>query len=755
MLNIRNHISLNQKVPLKMSFTSKRTHKAQQIFVAETIIMLLKYVKPSTLNQFNQANGKVLLVSLFLCQISIQYSHGSHVQMPISVVPTAQNLLQQFPQQQQIASISPLESIYPTVNFYYSRSTFSPDQANNYNSESSFLKGQKLDPERHSTIKPVNQVDEVMQDSKTTPSIEQQNEIFSHDGTTEGEINNQPTTVVADVQIADFTRNDDLSSPDDDSITTKVHFFSSKNKRQALHSQKGPDWWSQMSSSNNKHHSSTKTSQPNATFDGKSNPNQLENRQEKVSRKKPQSRNNNNNNNHHNQHHQPPPVKGRGVFVSKKGSTNMNDAHETNPRNVYKEQPINQNAILTLKNQLNAIRSKHKYLMTTSVNQLQQLDNKLIESYKLCFKKKMPLYAGMLYRTRDFVVRMARDVKHESNVLEAMTKQVQSVLRQRMSNKTLVREYNQIVATSTEANISQQQLHTTSLESIQIQSDQQSIKVVSTNRISSSSSSSGSLTKFKKESPFEPSDIPYHVQDNTISQTFAETSQTNKKIRPGGKPQSPVASKSSSVDLSGVKNNFQGHEIKNLTTKRPKLKYTVSVNEVNLKKELNKIQALIDRVNGSTYELSAVVDDIVHLFKLTSDKKSYSFFSKTNKIDKTHNQAHTDDSNGPQQQQNDITATTTYDHQQMASNKKNKKMLKSPIRVFLEKYGKLTMANFEMPNGNNNSTMTTSDSENSTNALNQPDFKPLFDSRSFNYFESSSSSLDADTGFDYISTENE
>lgn len=748
MINKRIHINMNQKVPLIMSFTNK--NEAQQVFV-ETIIMRLHKIN-HTFN-LSRVDAKFLLISLFVFQLTIQYSHGSYLNLPISVVPAAQDLYQQISQkqqqqQQQVANVTPLESIHPTVNSHHSKSTLSPHtEENNSHSSESIRNGSKVDPERHSNNRTGYSTDEITSD-KTTPN--EQDEIL-YEGTTAGltnELISQPatTTSLLDSQIPDFTKSEDFNSMDENSITTKVHYFVPKSKRQALHSQQGTtnlDWWSKISkpNSNSKQHS-IKTTQTSVFVDEKG-PNQLEHRQEKAPRKRPPT---NNSHRHNQQNHVQHSPAGKGVGRGV-GTKKVSEGPEINPRSVYKEQPMNQNAILTLKNQLAAIRGKHKQLVSTSVIQLQQLDNKLIESYKLCFKKKMPLYAGMLYRTRDFVVRMAKDVKHESKVLEAMTKQVQNVLRQRMSNKTLIGEYNQLVAKSTESNPSQQQQQqqqhiVTSFESVQIQNDQQSIKVISTNKIGSSS------IKVKKESPFEQFDSPHYIQDNTLSQTN-EAPQIGKKIRTGTK-WPIVASKSPSTDPSVVKLNVPEHDTKNLAaTKKPKLKYTVSVNEVNLRKELNKIQALIDRINGSTYEISAVVDDIVRLFKLTSEKKSFSFSSKTSKMDKTHT-AHSDDFNRSQQQ-NDLTATTisTSGHQQMAQ-KRNKKMLKSPIRVFLERYGKLTMGNLDIPN--NNSTVAMSDSENLTNIMmRQPDFKPLFESTNLNYSES----LDLDTGFDYITTENE
>lgn len=348
---------------------------------------------------------------------------------------------------------------------------------------------------------------------------------------------------------------------------------------------------------------------------------------------------------------------------------------------VYREQPLNQNAILTIRNQLAAIRSKHKVLVTKSMQQLQQLDNKLIDSYKLCFKKKMPFYAGMLYRTRDFVTKMAKEVKHERKVLEAMTKQVQGVLREKMLNRTLVREYNNLLAPPTKISDWSEDSH-------------------QLNKLTPTKS------KVIKENT---SQVQQQAKANSIS----------------------VSQEPSFEDSQQGRKQF-GHEREFVTKRPPKpTKYTVSVNEVNLKKELNKIQSLIDRINVSSHDLSAVVDDIIYLFKLTSDHSNKKVFYSVDKPNKMYNQTTTD---------------TTLMYNGSPERKRARKMFKSPIKVFLEKFGKLTMDNMIVNNGSNNSAVEPGPGE----AINYPamnslpDVKPLFEPSSLTYSEPS----DQDLGFD-------
>lgn len=477
------------------------------------------------------------------------------------------------------------------------------------------------------------------------------------------------------------TKVDDFSVAEIGSIlAAKAHNAAPKSKRQAYSFSEASDWWTKLSSKN---FNAGKTSKS----DTKNSP-----------AEKPRS-------------------PSKGASNAPKKTISQNDLASDGTRTVYKEQPLSQNAILTIRNQLKAIRGKHKVLVTRSVRQLQQLDTKLIDSYKLCLKKKMPLYAGMLYRTRDFVVRMAKEVKHEREVLEAMTRQVQNVLRQKMTNRTLVRDYNRIVSTSTEASL----LNDTSRVN--------QVKIVTT-RITT--------TRTKKESPSQVEDSTQQV-DSTVTEqstdsTYVPPTTTGKKNWYGGKQkpsgQHHKGSSNFTTDPpSGTKSKQQTRDRVEPAKKFKPIKYTVSVNEVNLKKELNKIQALIDRINGSSHELTAVVDDIVHLFKLSNYdftyRKGSSLTGKMSKIDKMYYSQLTEESGGTAEQ------------------KRMRKMLRSPIRVFFEKYGKQPGGHPDSVVLNSNSTSVTNNSE----TPNLPEMKPLFDASSTVYTEPT----DQELGFDVAS----
>lgn len=427
----------------------------------------------------------------------------------------------------------------------------------------------------------------------------------------------------------------------------------------------------------------------------------------------------------------------KGVRVGGKNKSGAEVGGSTKRTPAYKEQPFSQNIIMTIKNQLIAIKGKHRLLVTRSVKQLQQLDNKLTESYKLCMKKQQPLYAGMLYRTRDFVVRMAKEVKHESKVLEAMTKQVQNVLRQKMTNRTIVKEYNRMIATTT----------TTESSLREFQTEQQVVRLTTINKTNTGPS------RIKKDSTslYHQLDTQQQQVDNsltsqnidTVTPTSLNNLLTGKKAHKSGSKKghsTTSQSKQPHVTLSKthISSLVKERELES-TTKKPAQKkyYTVSVNEVNLKKELTKTQALIDRINGSCYDLSAVVDDIVHWFEYTANhtnKKGFFLMSKVNKMDKMYHQ---------QEEMYGLSNPNPTDQ------KRYRKMLKSPVRLFLEKYGKMTIGNFEnnladasvsVPLSNN-----TTNSE--TNTVNLPEMRqPLFENPNLSYSDSS----DLDTGFDYI-----
>lgn len=398
--------------------------------------------------------------------------------------------------------------------------------------------------------------------------------------------------------------------------------------------------------------------------------------------------------------------------------TSLTPKSKSTTNNVYKEQPLSQNAILTIKNQLAAIRSKHRVLVTRSIYQLYQLDNKLIDSYKLCLKKKMPLYAGMLYRTRDFVIRMGKEVNHERKVLEAMTKQVQSVLKQKMSNRTLVREYNQLVATSTE----KPERYTESRQTLQISSIDQNLKIVSTKLVAE---------RVKKDSPAHRTDTKQADREQSeisqvdlISTTLPSTGSrgvyASEKLVHFSKESSSISfhkSITNDLETHGESKKVKCQDELSQLKKPKSTRYTVHINEVNLKKELNKAQALINRINGSSYELNSVVDDIVFLYKLNDVANRKGSKSGT-KSDKTN----------PQQIMDSMGSASDL--------KRARKMLKSPSRILLEKYGKMSL---------DEGTITSGPMPGSPNASSYPDFKPIFNSSSFALPEMS----DQDPGFDY------
>lgn len=476
-------------------------------------------------------------------------------------------------------------------------------------------------------------------------------------------------------------------------LASKANSLGTKSKRQAYHMAEAADWWTKLSS---KRSNTGKAAQP-VPADTKSSSSGAEKRR----------------------------TVSKGVIQSTKKTDPHNDPSASGKRTVYKEQPLSQNAILTIRNQLAAIRGKHRVLVTKSIRQLQQLDTKLIDSYKLCLKKKMPLYAGMLYRTRDFVVKMAKEVKHERKVLEAMTKQVQNVLRQKMTNRTLVKEYNRLVYAlndPTRATNESQKITT-----IRVGSSKTTFPRVKQEGSPPTEDGLQQPENAVTEQQTEQTNVPYINSPATIGRKNSYGS----KSKTSG--QHFKSSFNSTTDFSSNNKSKQQTRDKQETKKsKPSIRYTVSVDEVNLKKELNKIQALIDRINGSSYELNSVADDIVRLFKLNNSdftyKKGSSLTGKMSKLDKMYYSQTLDEISGTAEQ------------------RRMRKMFRSPARVFLEKYGKLSMNNSGSVIPNNDSTNVTNTSgtiyNQSTTSL--PEMKPLFDAASLVYTEST----DQDLGFD-------
>lgn len=425
--------------------------------------------------------------------------------------------------------------------------------------------------------------------------------------------------------------------------------------------------------------------------------------------------------------------------------SSFDDQVTSKHRSVYKEQPLNQNAILTIKNQLSAIKGKHKMLVTSSMQQLQHLDNRLIESYRLCLKRKMPLYAGMLYRTRDFVSRMAKEAIHERKVLEAMTRQVHNVLRQKMTNRTLVREYSKLVqlgpaASTGDVKTSSQHQPSIAQHSVNLrdpQADMQSVKSYSQDANETESLNNGLFDSTQRKADIHPSNQVSKgdptVADNELNSTPMERRgkatiwfSGTKTLPKEEKQFQKVTSRSDAADTRETITHDTDQELERVVPKVKQSKYTVSVNEVNLRRELTKIQSLIDRINSSTYEISSVVDDIIHLFRLGNSNED--FPSRRGKPDNKFLLSHYMD--GRTGSTNMYSAST--DPKQVM------KTLRSPIKVFLEKYGKL--ANLRSTSNEFNGTSINSD----FTTMNSMDIKPLFEPSSLVYSELK----DPDIGFD-------
>lgn len=636
---------------------------------ASTLKLTSPYSTRLTLVRFA---SNVILIFILISQLTL-LAHCSHITTLISSIVAPTPTSQQLPANtidhtSDVTSLNRLGAPIDRFEFVTAMTKILPNHPNDRNSTEN-----PLDLETYTAAR--TKPSSLGEAESSTGSI---SELVDDNYLAAADLDGHEVSSAPEVSV---TKVDDFSVAEIGSIlASKAHYAAPKSKRQAYSFSEASDWWTKLSSKNFNTGKTSKSDTKNSSAE------------------KPRS-----------------PSKG-GSNSSKKTSS-QNDPASDGPRTLYKEQPLSQNAILTIRNQLKAIRGKHKVLVTRSVRQLQQLDTKLIDSYKLCLKKKMPLYAGMLYRTRDFVVRMAREVKHEREVLDAMTRQVQNVLRQKMANRTLVRDYKRIAATSTEASLLNDDA-----------SRVNQVKIVTTKI---------TTTRTKKDSSTQVEDSTQQV-DSTVTEqstdsTYVPPTTAGKKNWYGGKQkpsgQHHKGSANSTTDSpSGSKSRPLTREKVEPAKKSKPIKYTVSVNEVNLKKELNKIQALIDRINGSSYELTAVADDIVHLFKLSNYdfayKKGSSLTGKMNKIDKMYYSQLTEESGGTAEQ------------------KRMRKMLRSPMRVFFERYGKQPGGHPDSVLLNSNSTSVTNNGE----TPNLPEMKPLFDATSTVYTEPT----DQELGFDVV-----
>lgn len=238
------------------------------------------------------------------------------------------------------------------------------------------------------------------------------------------------------------------------------------------------------------------------------------------------------------------------------------------------------NTIQTVRNQFYALKLKHQLLVKDSIRQLQQLDQKLIYTYKLCFKRNMPLYAGMLYRTRDFVAKMAREVERERSNLESLGRKVLSSWQLLMTNKTLLKEYA---------------IYRNSQEEL------------------------------------ESGPRVYEQEVNLGEEDISRA---------------PIGS-------------------------------AVHIDGISIRRELDNTETLAERINRSSQEITAVVDDIINLFKL--NKPMVTTSGRLNKMDRRHHDRILDmySSNGDRNWDSPDQRTSRM-------------LLKSPIQILWDKFGRAT-----------------------------------------------------------------
>lgn len=241
---------------------------------------------------------------------------------------------------------------------------------------------------------------------------------------------------------------------------------------------------------------------------------------------------------------------------------------------VYTEQPLNQNAILTARNQLIAIREQHRLLSTRAIEQLIKLDEKLVEGYKACFKRDMPFHGGMLYQTRNYVTKLARDVKHHRQVLEDWAKKVQSRLQKSMRNVTLVREYNRMLDKQTHTQNTAIQVH-------RIRAPNQLTESMKPALAGSQEALEWNKRREKAISDFIRALLKTPRQNRRLPKFFSKSEDEVEWI----------------------------YQV-------PKLRYPVHVNEVHLRKDLQSSQELIDRIDRVYREMSDLVDEVLMISKL-------------------------------------------------------------------------------------------------------------------------------------------
>lgn len=346
----------------------------------------------------------------------------------------------------------------------------------------------------------------------------------------------------------------------------------------------------------------------------------------------------------------------------KTSKVNHQSKERNNKENSYgkskrEDQPKKMNktmkAINNLDNEWSLVKQKQNTITNVSMQQLKTLDAKLISTYRQCQKRRLFFFGGMLYRSRDFVVRLYKDAKLERKTLETMAKQVETNRKKLMTDNDihlapLAMDANAKVFIDNDDSNRQE----TTNNNIIISGDNKSDSIVSDNKSKNKRHTSPGVT-IKQES---------HVYSRTSISTVAIV----KNVNP--------SEKLSSASIVAPKEALKSRA-------KPRNVYIVA--DPKLRRQLEHAQSLIDRIQNSSTELTSIVDDMIFVFRLDGYEKN-----ATKNKGASSNQTTSGSNN-----KNKRNKSTTY---------------KSPIKAFMERYGDI----FRAPKRKNGSLRLTDDSNN-------------------------------------------
>lgn len=235
--------------------------------------------------------------------------------------------------------------------------------------------------------------------------------------------------------------------------------------------------------------------------------------------------------------------------------------------------------IYRYKNQINLMKTHKKALATKSVKELENLDKRLLDSTKLTKQKQLPWLSGLLYSSRNYVLRMGREIKAQKTSLDRLIKESESFVQENLKNSTLAKEYRKYSSEepTTQAPTTIQTLPTTTIRSYQ------EVK--------------GAGIKGKWNN-------------------YGEKGTKSAK----GKRDAP----NEDVKLKNLKAKFDSKsKLLNLKKKNVTM-IAIDSREIDLRKELIRSDALQRRIERSSKEILKVTEDIAHAYNLNLNSASSS-----------------------------------------------------------------------------------------------------------------------------------